>query len=248
MTMVGSPWILAGLLSLVGTGVAWGQSATQRPEYQSALDGCARTFDYLAALDESWVFETLCELPVEGGGIVEFRVSKISVSRHRNDFLVSDLLGYAALYAPDGFYLQPTTDPATFRLGAKAAGQHEFIYLHEEFGGVYSYAHFVDRRAIWVRCNEVLVSCVYYDELLVETPITDRWGIQRSCSFRWSVSFPAPTADAQVSTYLASILPFTADFATINADRLVPACLRPGQRQPEVDDQKPSLSDSANGL
>lgn len=134
-------------------------------------------------------------------------------------------MSYSALYANNGFFLQPTTDPQTFRLGSKQAGQENFVYHHDDLGGVYSYAHFTADRALWIRCNETLASCVYYDDLLEASSVTDRWGIERTCSFRWSVMFPAPTSDDQITAYMSTILPFTEDFASIKADQLLPACL-----------------------
>jgi hypothetical protein len=186
--------------------------------------------DELAAVDDHWSLETLCELELEGVGTIEFRVTKWGLAHNRNRFTESDLMSYSALYANNGFFLQPTTDPQTFRLGSKQAEQANFVYHHDGLGGVYSYAHFVADRAFWIRCNETLANCVYYDDLLEASPVTDRWGIERTCSFRWSVMFSAPIADHQITAYMATILPFTEDFASMKADQLLPACLSPRSR------------------
>ena len=219
----------ACLVALLSPSVSFGQVAPQ--SYQSALNQCIRTFDELATSDDVWNLETLCELEVEGGGSIGFRVTKWGIAVHRNEFTVSDLMGYVALYAPEGFFLQPTAHPQTFRLGARLPGQDEIVYRHADFGGVYSYAYLIGDRAIWIRCNETLGNCVYYDDLLETTEVTDRWGIARTCSFRWSITFTAPTDDGQIAAHMSTVLAFIGDFKTARKAELVPACLRAGSRQ-----------------
>jgi hypothetical protein len=195
-------------------------------QVQNALADCRKTFEDITRSDNVWVSEDLCELGVGEAGAITFGATKAGSSL----FMQSDLSSYAALYAHGGFFLQPTIDPKTYRLGAQVKGQQDFVYLHEDLGGVFSYAHFVDDRAIWIRCNQTRPVCVYYDDLLKATPVTDRWDRQIICKLRWVVSFPSPSADVQIASYMDTILPFIREFVTGNADDLILGCLRPSQR------------------
>jgi hypothetical protein len=220
-------WLLAIVVAPACAAPASAQasrSADQR--FENALDECRRTFEDIVGSDEIWVTAKFCELTVGDLGPIKFGATKAGSSL----FMQSDLVSYAALYAHSGFSLQPTTDPKTYRLGARTEGQQDVVYLHEGFGGVFSYAHLVEGRATWIRCNQTRADCVYYDDLLEATPVTDRWGREITCGLRWVVSFPAPNADGQVTSYLEIILPFISEFAESKADDLISGCLRPSQR------------------
>lgn len=220
-------WLLGIVLSAICAASALGQVPQRADQqFQNAQADCRKTFEEITRSDSVWVSEELCELGVGEAGAITFGVTKAGTSL----FLQSDLSSYAALYAHSGFFLQPTTDPKTYRLGAQMEGQQEFVYLHEDLGGVFSYAHFVDDRAIWIRCNQTRPVCVYYDDFPEATPVTDRWDRQIICKLRWAVSFPSPSADGQIASYMDTILPFIREFATDNADDLILGCLRPSQR------------------
>lgn len=220
-------WLMGLGLSAICAASALAQAPhSTDPQFQNALADCRKTFEDVTRSDNVWVSEDFCELRVGEAGAITFGVTKAGSSL----FMQSDLSSYAALYAHSGFFLQPTTDPKTYRLGAQMEGQQDFVYLDEGLGGVFSYAHFVDDRAIWIRCNQTRPICVYYDDLLEATPVTDRWGRQIICKLRWVVSFPSPGADDQIASYMETILSFITEFAASNADDLILGCLRPSQR------------------
>lgn len=195
-------WIIGALFALLAASAS-DQTSAGQADFKIALDECGKTFADLVESDESWDLETLCEPKIGDFGAVEFRVSRSTLSLPPTELTESDLLAYSALFARDGFFLQPTSDPKTFKLGAQLKGQEDFTYLIDFYGGIFSYAHFVDDRAIWIRCNEKLGACVYYDNLLHEAPVKDRWGNQSRCSLRWSITFPAPTVDNQITSYMS---------------------------------------------
>ncbi|MET3901236.1 hypothetical protein ABIB57_005206 [Devosia sp. UYZn731] len=150
-------WLLGIILTTTYGATALAQAAQSVDlQFQNALTACSRAFEDLLASDEIWVSADFCELTVPDLGTIEFGVTKGGSSL----FMQSDLLSYSALYAPSGFFLQPTRDPETYRLGARTEGQPGFVYLHKEFGGVFSYAHFVQDRATWIRRNQTLAVCV----------------------------------------------------------------------------------------
>lgn len=220
-------WLLAIVLTPACAAPAFAQAPRSGDQqFQIALAECTRAFEDMVSSDEIWVTAKICELTVGDLGPIKFGVTKAGSSL----LMQSDLLSYAAIYGQSGFFLQPTSDPKTYKLGARMEGQQDFVYLHEGYGGIFSYAHLVDGRATWIRCNQTRADCVYYDDLLEATPVTDRWGREITCELRWFVSFPSPSPDSQVTSYLEIILPLISEFGESNADDLILGCLRPSQR------------------
>ena len=222
-------WIIGVVVVLLVTSSS-GQATAGQPELKTVLDECGKTFADLVERNEFRGLETLCKPKAGDLGNVEFRVS---MSYYPPTVLTkSDILAFSDTFAQDGFFLQPTSDPKTFKVGARIKGREDFTYLIDAFGGIFSFAHFVDDRAIWVRCNQQMGVCVYYDDLLREASVTDRWGNHHICNLRWSIVFPSPTADEQITQYMNYILSFIRDFSAANSNKLVLGCLRPSQRIP----------------